>query len=1031
MASKTRLFKIASEINIGKETIVEFLQKKGFDVHNKPTTVLTEEMTDAVYDKFKKEKKAAETQREKVQKQKETRKPAEKPQSENQSEKVQEIKKPISERINELLEAVAPKKQEVAEVIEEPKKVSSYKDVSQKETKSKETNKKESTSKSEKTSETSLPEDKDSESKPKFNKGKDELDFTQQEPGDTPKLKGLNVLGKIEVGGVRPGRDDKRKRERNRKDKPKDTKSQGQQQGNRDSKPGQQKDRPWNKDGKPGEKREFQKDRPFNKDKKDNLVGRSENREKFVAKDSGDARGGRDFRGKRGDGQRPGFGSREGAQRAGNQRPGPSGGGDREAQENRKEPVLILRTELEAMSQSPEDKQHHLKKRKKNTSYVNIDEEVKRTDSPAERGKKKRKKSIREQLKDEDINKAIKATLAGMEDSSAASARQKARQKKKIEREIKQQIIQEEKEKTSKVLKLTEFVTTSDIAIIMDVSPSEIIKKCLQLGLMVTINQRLDKDTITLIVDDYGYDVDFQDQKEFTKLEDTEDPEDSLKPRAPIVTIMGHVDHGKTSLLDHIRNTKVVAGESGGITQHIGAYHVELKDDKFITFLDTPGHEAFTAMRARGAQITDIVVLVVAADDNVMPQTKEAISHAQAAGVPIIVAINKIDKPDANPERIKQQLSELNVLVEEWGGKYQSIEISAKQGINIDELLDKIILESELLDLKANPDRMARGNVIEANLDKGLGAVATVIVRKGTLKVGDIFVAGVAFGRIRLMLDERGNKIDKVIPSMPIRIVGFDGVPSAGDNFVVLENETQAKKVATERAQLKREQELNQMRRITLNNFSENIAGGEVQHLNLILKADVNGSVEALSDELQKLSHQEVAVNILMKGVGQINESDVQLAVASNAIIITFHTNATAKAKQLANNEGVEIRDYEIIYEVIDDIKDALEGMLKPEVSEQVGGEAEIRNIFKLGRTQRIAGCKILSGKITRNAKARLLRDGLPIYEGKIGSLKREKDDVKEVSEGYECGIMLDGFNDYMEDDIIQTFNLVETKRKF
>ena len=684
------------------------------------------------------------------------------------------------------------------------------------------------------------------------------------------------------------------------------------------------------------------------------------------------------------------------------------------------------------MPQSAEDKQHHLKKRKKNTSYVNIDEEVNKSGTAqADKGKKKRKKTIREQIKDEDINKAIKATLAGMEDTSAASARQKARQKKKIEREIKQQIIQEEKEKTSKILKLTEFVTTSDIANLMGVSPSEIIKKCLQLGLMVTINQRLDKDTITLIVDDYGYDVDFQDQKEFTKLEDTEDEEETLKPRAPIVTIMGHVDHGKTSLLDHIRNTRVVAGESGGITQHIGAYHVELKDDKFITFLDTPGHEAFTAMRARGAQITDIVVLVVAADDNVMPQTKEAISHAQAAGVPIIVAINKIDKPEANPERIRQQLSELNVLVEEWGGKYQCVEISAKQGINIDELLDKIILEAELLDLKANPDRMARGNVIEANLDKGLGTVATIIVRKGTLKVGDIFVAGVAFGRVRLMLDERGNKIENAIPSMPVRIVGFDGIPSAGDNFVVLENENQAKKVANERAQLKREQELSQMRRISLSNFSESVGGGEVQQLNLILKADVNGSVEALSDELQKLSHAEVAVNILMKGVGQINESDVQLAVASKAIIITFHTNATLKARQLADKEGVEIRDYEIIYEVIDDIRNALEGMLKPEVSEQIAGEAEIRTIFKLGRVLRIAGCKVISGKIVRNAKARLLRDGLPVYEGKIGSLKREKDDAKEVSDGYECGIMLDGFNDYMEDDIIQTFTLIETKRTF
>jgi len=565
----------------------------------------------------------------------------------------------------------------------------------------------------------------------------------------------------------------------------------------------------------------------------------------------------------------------------------------------------------------------------------------------------------------------------------------------------------------------------------MDVSPSEIIKKCMLLGLMVTINQRLDIDTITLIADDYGFEVEFQDQKVFTALEDEEDPEETLKSRAPIVTIMGHVDHGKTSLLDHIRNTRVVAGESGGITQHIGAYHVELKDDKFITFLDTPGHEAFTAMRARGAQITDIVILVVAADDSVMPQTKEAISHAQAANVPIVVAINKIDKPEANPEKIKQQLSENNVLVEEWGGKYQSVEISAKQGLNIDELLDKILLEADILDLKANPDRNARATVIESNLDKGFGVITTIIVRKGTLKVGDIFVAGTSYGRVRALFDERGHKIEHAIPSMPVRIVGFDGMPSAGDNFVVVDNESQAKKVANERAQLKREQELKQIKRVSLNEFSNSIAGGEIQTLNVILKADVNGSVEALSDELQKLSHEEVVVNILMKGVGQINESDVQLAVASNAIIITFHTGATAKARQIADKEGIEIRDYEIIYEAIDDVRNALEGMLRPEVSEQISGEAEIRAIFKLGRVQKIAGCKVISGKINKNSKARILRDGLPVYEGKISSLKREKDDAKEVSEGYECGIMVDGFNDYQEDDIIQAFTFIETKRTF
>lgn len=957
MASKIRLFKIASEINIGKETIVEFLQHKGFDVHNKPTTVLTEEMADAVYDKFKKEKRAAEVQREKVQKQKDIRKPSEKAIEDKPVEK-----KPINDRISELLEAVQPKnKEKVSEEKEEIKKEEKVEELVE-EKKSEEISAKEEKTESKNTSEEN-----------------------QSEPGEAPKLKGLNVLGKIEFAKEKPRSnkpDNKFKRERKRKPRTNANSAFSQEQKDKLSSIQSTENKP-NRNWK-------------DRDGKDNRDNKGDNRN-FRNRDNRDNRPNNDKKDESVYKKKPGFESNTPTQN----------------------PNVV------------DEKPAHFKKRKKNSSYVNIDEEVnKRKDTNLDKGKKKRKKSIREQIKDEDINKAIKATLAGMEDSGV-SARQKAKQKKKIEREIKQQIEQEEIERTSKILQLTEFVTTSDLANLMNVSPSEIIKKCMLLGLMVTINQRLDKDTISLIADDYGFEVEFQDQKVFTALEDEDDPEETLKPRAPIVTIMGHVDHGKTSLLDHIRNTRVVAGESGGITQHIGAYHVELKDDKFITFLDTPGHEAFTAMRARGAQITDIVILVVAADDSVMPQTKEAISHAQAANVPIVVAINKIDKPEANPEKIKQQLSENNVLVEEWGGKYQAVEISAKQGLNIDGLLDNILLEADLLDLKANPDRNARGTVIESNLDKGLGVITTIIVRKGTLKVGDIFVAGTSYGKVRAMFDERGQKVEEAIPSMPVRIVGFDGVPSAGDNFVVVDSESQAKKVANERGQLKREQELKQIRRVTLNEFSESIAGGEVQTLNVILKADVNGSVEALSDELQKLSHQEVAVNILMKGVGQINESDVQLAVASNAVIMTFHTGSTAKARQLADKEGVEIRDYEIIYEAIDDIRNALEGMLKPEVSEQIAGEAEIRAIFKLGRTQKIAGCKVISGKITRNSKARLLRDGLPVYEGKLASLKREKDDAKEVSEGYECGIMLDGFNDYQEEDIIQTYTFIETKRTF
>ncbi len=1062
MASKIKLFKLASEINIGKETIVEFLQNKGFDIQNKPTTDLTEDMIDAVYNKFKKEKRAAELQREKISKQKETRKPLEKT-----TESVKEEKKPINDRINELLAAVKPKPvvedkpvivqntiTEIASKVEEPIK------------------------------ETAKVEKEKQDSTKKVNRGKNDIEYSQTEPGETPKLKGLNVLGKIEFDKPKPKQpkhENNFKRERKKKITGNINSALTQEQKEKLSsvqtgKPNKNwRDRDNRADGdsrgfnRGGENRGAD-NRGFNRGGENrstdnrgfNRGGENRNTDNRGFNRGGENRGA-DNRGFNRSGENRGGDNRsfnQGGENRSYNRGGENSGGFNRGGDNRgnrdnngnrfnntggdfrkrgenKSPNSIdnVYKIKPSTEQAPSivDNSANFKKRKKNSSYVNIDEEVnKRKDATVsiDKNKKKKKKSVRETIKDEDINKAIKATLAGMEDTGA-SARQKAKQKKKIEREIKSQIEQEELERTSKILQLTEFVTTSDLANFMNVSPSEIIKKCMLLGLMVSINQRLDKDTITLIADDYGFDVDFQDQKVFTAIEDEDDPEETLKPRAPIVTIMGHVDHGKTSLLDHIRNTRVVAGESGGITQHIGAYRVIQKNNKFITFLDTPGHEAFTAMRARGAQITDIVILVVAADDSVMPQTKEAISHAQAANVPIVVAINKIDKPAANPEKIKQQLSENNVLVEEWGGKYQAVEISAKQGINIDELLDKIILEADLLDLKANPYRNARATVIESNLDKGMGVVTTIIVRKGTLKIGDVFVAGTSFGKVRAMFDERGNKLEEAIPSTPVRIVGFDGMPSSGDNFVVVDSESQAKKIANERLQLKREQELKQVRRVTLNEFSNSIAGGEIQTLNVILKADVNGSVEALSDELQKLNHKEVAVNMLLKGVGQITESDIQLALASNAIIMTFRTGVTTKAKQLADKEGVEIRNYEVIYEAIDDVKNALEGMLKPEVSEQISGEAEIRNIFKLGRTHKIAGCKVISGKILRNSKARILRDGLPIHEGKISSLKREKDDAKEVAEGYECGIMIENFNEYMEDDIIQTFTFIETKRTF
>jgi translation initiation factor IF-2 len=644
-------------------------------------------------------------------------------------------------------------------------------------------------------------------------------------------------------------------------------------------------------------------------------------------------------------------------------------------------------------------------------------------------GKNKRKTLKREDI-DFDVDKAIRTTLSGMEDTSSSSKKAKLKLKKKIKREEKVSRIQEFLKKESKILRLTEFVTTSDLAALINVKPNEIILKCMQLGLMVTINQRLDKDTLLLIASDYGLEVEFEEANTIDNIiEDDIDAEETLITRPPIVTIMGHVDHGKTSLLDFIRNTNIVAGEAGGITQHIGAYRVLLDNGKAITFLDTPGHEAFTAMRARGAQVTDIVVIVVAADDNVMPQTIEAISHARAANVPIIVAINKIDKTEANIDKIKQQLSEQSILVEDWGGKYQCVEISAKKGINIDLLLDKILLEAEMLNLRANPNRKAQGVIIESRMTKGWGNVASVVIQKGTLLLHNNFVAGANFGKIRALLDERGNKVKDVLPSQPIVVIGFDSLPNAGDTFVVVDSETEAREVATKRSQLRREQEMRKVRLTTLDDISAQISIGGVKDLNLIIKGDVAGSVEALSDSLLKLSTDEVRVNIILKQAGIITESDVMLAAASGAIVIGFNISSTPQAAKLAEQEQVEIRRYNIIYDCINEIHLALEGMLKPDIKEEIAATIEVRQTFKISKIGQIAGCYVTSGKVTRNDKIRIVREGFPIFTGTIVSLKRNKDDVKEVDNGYECGIQVGNFNTFEEGDSIEVIKYVEVKR--
>src|SRR5690554_4150259 len=628
---------------------------------------------------------------------------------------------------------------------------------------------------------------------------------------------------------------------------------------------------------------------------------------------------------------------------------------------------------------------------------------------------------------EEEVSKQIKETLERLQGKQNKS---KASKYRKDKRELHRKKEEEARaEETNKILKVTEFVTVGEIATMMNVPITQVIGTCMSLGIMVTMNQRLDAETLAIVADEFGYEVQFTTADIEDSMVEEEDRPEDLISRAPIVTVMGHVDHGKTSLLDYVRKANVIAGESGGITQHIGAYGVTLENGQKITFLDTPGHEAFTAMRARGTQLTDIVIIVVAADDDIMPQTKEAISHAQAAGVPIIFAINKVDKPTANPDKIKERLASMNFLIEEWGGTYQSQDISAKFGQGMPELLEKVLLEAEMLDLKANPDKMAVGTVIEASLDKGRGYVTTVLVQTGTLKIGDYLLAGKNHGKVKAMFDERGNAVKEAGPSRPISLLGLDGAPTAGDKFNVFEDEREAKQIATKRTQLIREQSVRAQRHITLAEIGRRIALGDFKELNIILKGDVDGSVEALSDSFSKLSTEEIQVNIIHKGVGAITESDVLLASASDAIIIGFNVRPMGNAKAIADKEEIDIRNYSIIYDAIDDVKDAMEGMLSPELKEEITGAAEIRELFKISKIGTIAGCMVTEGKIYRNSQIRIIREGVVIFTGELAALRRFKDDVKEVSKGYDCGIQIKNYNDIKEYDIIEAFQEVEVRK--
>ncbi|MFM7699998.1 MAG: translation initiation factor IF-2, partial [Bacteroidota bacterium] len=633
---------------------------------------------------------------------------------------------------------------------------------------------------------------------------------------------------------------------------------------------------------------------------------------------------------------------------------------------------------------------------------------------------------------EKEIQDQIKATLARLQGGKGTGSRAKfKKQLRRLEGEEAANTGSSQQTRDGKTkLQLTEFITTGELAGLMDVAVGEVIMKCFALGIVVTINQRLDAETIVIVADEFGFDVSFiSAADDEPMLEEPSDP-NNMKPRAPIVTIMGHVDHGKTSLLDYIRNANVIAGEAGGITQHIGAYEVALPDGKHITFLDTPGHEAFTAMRARGAKVTDIVVIVIAADDKVMPQTKEAISHAQAAGVPMIFAINKIDRPEANAEKIREQLSAMNILVESWGGKYQDQEISAKKGLNVDLLLEKILLEAEVLELTADPDKRAVGTVIEASLDKGRGVVATVLIESGTLRSGDPILAGAHFGRVKVLQNERGQKISQVGPAQPVQVLGFATAPTSGERFYVTESESAAREIGTKRQQLMREQGMRTRKHITLDEIGRRLAIGNFKELNLIVKGDVDGSVEALSDSLLQLSTKQIQVNVIHKGVGQITETDVMLASASDAIIVGFQVRPLASVRRLAEQEEIDIRTYSIIYDAINEIKSAMEGMLAPTVEEKVVANVEIREVFKITKVGTVAGCMVLDGKINRNTKVRVLRDGVVIYTGELASLKRFKEDVKEVATGYECGLNIQNFNDIKVGDLIEGYDRVEVKAK-
>ncbi|KAB1063238.1 translation initiation factor IF-2 [Salibacter halophilus] len=971
-----RLNKVAKELNVGIGTIVEFLGKKGHEIEAKPTSKISPELYEILLEQFMPDKAAKEKSQE-LKSQKEERTTISL--DDDAQEEAEEDDDDSHDEV--LIENVGSDEEEEKPSQSEPETPEPK--AEQSETKAEESKEKEAEK-----PEAKEEADSGSDSKSQEDDNKPEIEKEEKQLGED----GPRLVGKIDLEGMNL----KTRPSRSKKDKEKEKEAEKKAKAKKEAEKKEQEKAAIKakeeeaKAKKEAESKKAEEDKKEKKEEEETSKG-PEHHETKYEKLSG---------------------------------PKVMGKIDLPEKPKKKKPV--------ASSSDEKDTEKPKKKKRKRIKAKGVNPEKEARKNRNKKGGKPstKKRGPKHEPTEEEIQKEIKDTLARLQGGSknkGAKFRKQRRDEKAEQRE--KEAAQQEAEKS--ILKVTEFVTASELANMMDVSVNDVISACMSLGMMVSINQRLDAETLSIVAEEFGYQTEIvkPEIEEDVVPEEEEDDPDKLEPRSPIVTVMGHVDHGKTSLLDYIRKENVIAGEAGGITQHIGAYNVEISNGKHITFLDTPGHEAFTAMRARGAQITDLAIIVIAADDSVMPQTKEAINHAQAAGVPMVFAFNKIDKPGANADKIREELAGMDILVEDWGGKFQAQEISAKKGEGIEDLLEKITLEADILELKANPDRTSTGTVIEAELDKGRGYVTTLLVQSGTLEVGDTIVAGSHYCKVRAMFDERGQKIEKAGPSQPVSMLGFNGAPNAGDRFVEYKDEREAKNIANKREQLQREQGIRSQKHITLDEIGRRLAIGDFQELNIIVKGDVDGSVEALADSLLKLSTDTIQVNVIHKSVGQISDSDVLLASASDAIIVGFQVRPSSTARKLAEKEEIDIRLYSVIYDAIEEVRAAMEGMLKPKVEEKIVANVEVRETFKISKVGTIAGCYVTEGKITRNTKVRLIRDGVVIYDGRLGSLKRFKDDVKEVAAGYECGLNIENYNDIKVGDVVEGYEEVEVKQ--